>query len=105
MAWLVSVLSPEQGARIRSSRPAPALPPREPPLSNGSIRHWAISKPPIVGTDRAIDQKHVPRYLAEFQYHFNRRCDLGTMMPRLAWAAVRTTPMLYRLLKLPEVDA
>jgi hypothetical protein len=66
----------------------------------------------MVGTYRAIDQKHVPRYLAEFEYRFNRRYDLAAMMPRLAWATehareggVRTTPMPYRLLKLADVFA
>jgi transposase-like protein len=62
-------------------------------------------KAAIVGTYRAIDQKHVPRYLAEFEYRFNRRYDLAAMMPRLVWAAVRTTRMPYRLLKLPDVYA
>jgi transposase-like protein/ribosomal protein L37AE/L43A len=62
-------------------------------------------KAAIVGTYRAIDQKHVPRYLAEFEYRFNRRYDLGAMMPRLTWAGVRTTPMPYRLLKLADVYA
>ena len=55
-------------------------------------------KAAIVGTYRAIDEKHVPRYLAEFEYRFNRRYDLATMIPRLAWVAVRTPPMPYRLL-------
>jgi transposase-like protein len=40
-------------------------------------------KAAIAGTYRAIDQKHVPRYLAEFEYRFNRRYDLAAMMPRL----------------------
>ena len=57
----------------------------------------------VVGTDRAIHETHVPRYLAAFEYRFNRRYDLATMIPRLAWAAVRTPPMPYRLLKLAEV--
>jgi hypothetical protein len=57
----------------------------------------------IVGTYRVIDQKHVPRYLAEFEYRFNRRYDLAAMLPRLARSSVRTQPMPYRLLKLPEV--
>lgn len=60
-------------------------------------------KASIVGTYRAISSKHVPRYLAEFEYRFNRRYDLAAMMPRLCWAGVRTTPMPYRLLKLAEV--
>jgi transposase-like protein len=60
-------------------------------------------KAAIVGTYRAIEQKHVPRYLAEFEYRFNRRYNLAAMMPRLLWAMVRTTPMPYRLLKLADV--
>src|SRR5277367_6681387 len=62
-------------------------------------------KASIVGTYRSINSKHVPRYLAEFEYRFNRRYDLSAMMPRLCWASVRTTPMPYRLLKLAEVYA
>jgi transposase-like protein len=60
-------------------------------------------KAAITGTDRAISGTHVPRYLAEFEYRFNRRYDLAAMIPRLCWASVRTTPMPYRLLKLAEV--
>lgn len=59
-------------------------------------------KSAIVGTYRAISSKHVPRYLAEFEYRFNRRYDLTSMIPRLGWAAVHTPPMPYRLLKLAE---
>ena len=62
-------------------------------------------KAAIVGTYRAIDQKHVPRYLAEFEYRFNRRYDLTAMLPRLTWAAVRTPPMPYLFLKLADVYA
>src|SRR3954465_13544359 len=62
-------------------------------------------KAAIIGTYRAIHEKHVPRYLAEFEYRFNRRYDLAAMLPRLTWAAVRTPPMPYRLLKLPDVYA
>jgi hypothetical protein len=43
--------------------------------------------------------------LAEFDYRFNRRYDLAAMIPRLAWASVRTPPMPYRLLKLAEDHA
>jgi len=52
----------------------------------------------ITGTYRAINGKHVPRYLAEFEHLFNRRYDLAVMIPHLTWAAVRTTPMPSRLL-------
>jgi transposase-like protein len=62
-------------------------------------------KSALIGTYRSIDTKHVPRYLAEFEYRFNRRFDLAAMLPRLTWASVRTTPMPYRLLKLPDLYA
>jgi hypothetical protein len=62
-------------------------------------------KAAITGTYRSIAQKHVPRYLAEFEYRFNRRYDLAAMLPRLATAAAQTPPMPYRLLKLAEVSA
>ena len=59
----------------------------------------------ITATYRAIRDRHVPRYLAEFEYRFNRRYDLAAMMPRLGYAAIRTPPMPYRLLKLAELHA
>ncbi len=59
-------------------------------------------KSAITGTYRSINRKHVPRYLAEFEYRFNRRYDLAAMIPRLTWAGVRTVPMPCRLLKLAE---
>ena len=76
--------------------------------SDASLLKWVNTalgniKADITGTYRAINSKHVPRYLAEFEYRFNRRYDLAAMIPRLTWAAVRTTPMPSRLLKLAEV--
>jgi len=62
-------------------------------------------KSAIVSTYRAVRDKHVPRYLAEFECRFNRRYDLAAMMPRLGRIAVRTPPMPYRLLKLAEAHA
>jgi transposase-like protein len=59
-------------------------------------------KSALDGTFRKVSEKHAPRSLAEFEYRFNRRYDLAAMMPRLGWAAARTTPMPYRLLKLAE---
>ena len=70
-----------------------------PPPSSG--QHPARNlKTSLAGTFHAIRDKHVPRYLTQFQYSFNRRYDLAAMIPRLGWAAVRTPPMPYRLLKL-----
>lgn len=59
-------------------------------------------KSALVGTYRHLDSKHAPRYLAEFQYRFNRRYDLAGMLARLAYAAVRTPPMPASMLKLAE---
>lgn len=57
----------------------------------------------ILGTFHAIREKHVARYLAEFEYRFNRRFDLPAMIQRLTYAAVRTPPMPQRLLSMAEV--
>ena len=56
----------------------------------------------LKGTYHSFRRKHVPRYLAEFQYRFNRRFDLPGMIPRLAYIALRTPPMPLRLLTLAE---
>lgn len=56
----------------------------------------------ITGTYQAIRGQHAPRYLAEFEYRFNRRYDLKAMIPRFLTVAARTPPMPYRFLKLAE---
>lgn len=55
------------------------------------------------GTYHAITGKHLPRYLAEFNYRFNRRFRLDQLVDRLIADAVRTPPIPQRLLKLAEV--
>jgi hypothetical protein len=40
------------------------------------------------------------RFFSEFQYRFNRRFDLHSLMPRLAYVAARTPPLPDRLLTL-----
>jgi len=55
------------------------------------------------GTYHSISKKHLPRYLAEFCYRFNRRFRLHEMVNRLAFVALRTPPMPQRLLKLAEI--
>jgi transposase-like protein len=62
-------------------------------------------KAAMVATYRAVRAKHVPRYLAEFEYRFNRRYRLETMIDRLAYVSLRTPPMPYALLKLADVYA
>jgi len=55
------------------------------------------------GTYHAIRGKHLPRYLAEFNYRFNRRFRLEEIVNHLLSDAVRTPPMPQRLVKLAEV--
>lgn len=57
----------------------------------------------ITGTYHAIHEKHIPRYLAEFEYKLNRRFNLSTLFTRLVIIATRTVPMPYRLLIKAEV--
>lgn len=57
----------------------------------------------IRGTYHAVSERHVPRYLAEFCYRFNRRFQLDKMVERLAYVAVHTTPKPQHKLKLAEV--
>ncbi|MCU7893349.1 MAG: transposase [Candidatus Thiodiazotropha sp. (ex Ustalcina ferruginea)] len=57
----------------------------------------------LLGTFHAIREKHVPRYLAEFEYRFNRRFNLPEMIERLLLVALRTPPMPYPLLRLAEI--
>ena len=77
-----SLASPRQGVPVRSS-----------------------SQAAVTGICRAINGKHVPRYLAEFACRLTRRHDLAAMIPRLTWASVRTPPMPCRLLKMAEGHA
>jgi hypothetical protein len=57
-------------------------------------------KSALRSTYHSIKPKHAQRYLAEFQYRFNRRFDLTTIMTRLAYVYLRTPPMPERLLRM-----
>ena len=57
------------------------------------------------GTDHACAARYAGRYLAEFAYRFNRRYQLADLVPRLAYVAVRTPPLPYRLLTLAGAGA
>lgn len=57
-------------------------------------------KSALRSTYHSIKPKHAQRYLAEFEYRFNRRFDLTTIMTRLAFVSLRTPPMPERLLRL-----
>lgn len=57
-------------------------------------------KTAIVGTLKAVARRYVFRYLAEFQYRFNRRFRLPEMLARLACVATRAAPRPYKALKI-----
>ena len=57
----------------------------------------------LQGTYHAISDRHLPRYLAEFCYRFNRRFRLDAMVEQLAAVAIATSPIPQRVLKLAEV--
>lgn len=59
-------------------------------------------KTAIVGNLHAVGPKHIPRYLTEHVYRFNRRFDLPAMIERFAYVALRTAPMPHRLLKMAK---
>ncbi len=90
MDWHVSWPSPRPDARTRSSKPAVARRPPKTPAFKWVNTVLGNIKAALVGTYRAVQEKHVPRYLAEFEYRFNRRYDLEAMIPRLAFVALRT---------------
>lgn len=55
----------------------------------------------IKGVTRWVSRAHLDRYLAEFQYRFNRRFDMKSILGRLIHAAVQVPPMPQRLLVIP----
>ena len=59
-------------------------------------------KSAITGTCRSIDGRHGDRYLAAYEYRFNRRFDLARMLPRLARISMLAGPRPYRDLILAE---
>ena len=54
----------------------------------------------IDGTCHACAPQYAGRYLAACAYRFNRRYQLPDLVSRLAYVAVRTPPLSYRLLTL-----
>ena len=53
-------------------------------------------KSAIVGTCKSFDSQHAERYLAAYEWRFNRRFELRENLGRLARVAVRTDPRPYR---------
>lgn len=87
---------------MNASSPVVVVPERRSRPSTGSNTVLGNVKNAIIDSYHAIRDQYVPRYLAEFEYRFNRRYDLKAMIPRLLTVAARTPPLPYRLLKLAE---
>jgi transposase-like protein len=56
----------------------------------------------LSGTYHSFRPMYSERYLAEFQYRFNRRFNLKKMIPRFVYVAARTSPCPDHLLVLSE---
>jgi len=56
----------------------------------------------IRGTYHGIDHRHLPRYLAEFCYRFNRRFKLPLMIENLIYHAAKAIPIPQYELSLAE---
>ncbi len=57
----------------------------------------------ITGTYHSIQSEHLPRYLVEYCYRFNRHFALEDMLPRFIYVGLRTPAMPQRLLSMAEV--
>ena len=68
-------------------------------LAGKHREHWPL-RVQVGDGEAAVRPKYAQRYLAEFEYRFNRRFDLPDIIPRLVYVALRTPPMPERLLKL-----
>lgn len=61
-------------------------------------------KSAITGTCRSCSTRHAGRYLAAYEYRFNRRFRLDKMVERLAAAAMQTAPTPYRAITPAEMS-
>jgi ribosomal protein L37AE/L43A/transposase-like protein len=52
-------------------------------------------KSAVTGTCRSLDEHHTPRYLAAYEWRYNRRFNLEKNLERLARVAVTTAPAPY----------
>ena len=59
----------------------------------------------LLGTHHKVEQKHLKRYVAEFNYRLNRRTMEPTMLPRLIRACLATQTITYKqLVATPELS-
>ena len=56
----------------------------------------------VLGTYHGINHKHLPRYLGEFCFRFNRRFKLPLLLQSLIYYSAQTKPIPQHQLKLAE---
>ena len=61
-------------------------------------------KSAITGTCRSRNKQHAARYLAAYEYRFNRRFELGMMVERLAAVATKTATQTRKTIIAAEVS-
>jgi ribosomal protein L37AE/L43A len=61
-------------------------------------------KSAITGTCRSCRPQHAPRYLAAYEYRFNRRFELAKMVERLASVAAKTPPQPRQTFRSAEMS-
>lgn len=69
--------------------------------------HWVNTmignvKRSIHGTYHSVSSKHLPRYLAEFNFRFNNRFQMGSMIDFFIKHAAIAKPLPHHKLKLAE---
>lgn len=61
-------------------------------------------KSAITGTCRSCSPQHADRYLAAYEYRFNRRFQLDRMVERLARCTMQTAPSPYKAIVAAEMS-
>ena len=56
----------------------------------------------FIGTYHGMDHRHLPRYLGEFCYRFNRRFDLKRLLSSLVYHCCKSGPIPQRELRFAE---
>ena len=74
---------------------------------DNKLFHWVNTmisneKRSLHGTYHSISSKHLPRYLGEFNFRFNNRFDIGSMIDVSVNHAVVTKPLPRHKLRLAE---
>lgn len=93
----------ETGCRHQSTRNRSAVGSLEVSCLTAVKTILGTVKQSLAGTCHALDGKHLRRYLAKFGYRFNHHLDLGSIVPRVFYAAVWTAHLPYSPLTFAEV--